>query len=73
MGTRRGPERLKREILRRTRTFHERRYVHERILEEKMIVVVERGALPRTATKGNVQRLLTEEKYKETLDDIFSS
>lgn len=71
-GVRMGQERLKRTILQRTRAFHSRRYVHEQIVNPKMIVVVERGSLPRTATKGNVQRTLTEVKYKETLDAIFS-
>ena len=49
------------------------RLTHEQIVDPKMIVIVERGSLPRTATKGNVQRKLTEEKYREVLDGIFSS
>ena len=68
-----SPEKLKREILRRTRQFHARRYLHERGVEAKMIVVVERGSLPRTDTKGNVRRQAVEELYKNTLDEIFSS
>lgn len=71
-GTLKTPEKLKREILRRTRAFHSRRYEHEQIVDEKMVIIVERGSLPRTATKGNVQRRLTEERYKDTLDSIFS-
>ncbi|KAI0034282.1 acetyl-CoA synthetase-like protein [Vararia minispora EC-137] len=66
------PAKLQREILRRTRAFHERRYLHERITEAKMIVVVNRGALPRTATKGNIRRKATEDVYKALLDQIFS-
>ena len=72
-GARRGTEWLKREILRRTRVFHARRYLHERIVEARMIVIVDKGSLPRTATKGNVQRQKTEEKYREMLDEIFAS
>ncbi|VDB99778.1 unnamed protein product [Peniophora sp. CBMAI 1063] len=70
MGARMG-ERLKREILRRTRAFHSRRYLHERIVDSRMIVIVENGSLPRTATKGNIQRQKTEEMYKQELDTIF--
>jgi hypothetical protein len=66
------PARLQREILRRTRAFHERRYLHERITEAKMVVIVEKGTLPRTATKGNIRRQATEETYKALLDEIFS-
>lgn len=35
--------RLRREIIRRTRHFHSRRYLHERITSAKMVVVVPRG------------------------------
>ena len=72
-GARVDTEKLKREILRRTRPFHARRYLHERIVEANMIVIVDKGSLPRTATKGNVQRQKTEEKYREMLDEIFAS
>ena len=66
-----SPAKLKREILRRTRQFHARRYLHERITSSDMIVVVGKGSLPRTATKGNIRRKATEEAYKATLDKIF--
>ncbi|KAI0068384.1 acetyl-CoA synthetase-like protein [Artomyces pyxidatus] len=62
---------LKREILRRTRQFHSRRYLHERITSADMIVIVEKGTLPRTATKGNIRRKATEETYKDLLDKIY--
>ncbi|KAI0051721.1 acetyl-CoA synthetase-like protein [Auriscalpium vulgare] len=62
---------LKREILRRTRQFHSRRYLHERITSADMIVIVDKGALPRTATKGNIRRKATEELYQPLLDKIF--
>ncbi|TBU34338.1 acetyl-CoA synthetase-like protein [Dichomitus squalens] len=65
--------RLRREIIRRTRHFHSRRYLHERITSPKMVVIVSRGSLPRTATKGNVRRRAVEEKYKAELDAMFAS
>lgn len=42
-------EQLKREIIRRTRHFHSRRYMHERITTVECVVIVNRGQLPRTA------------------------
>ena len=63
----------RREIIRRTRHFHARRYLHARITSAKMIKVVPRGSLPRTATKGNVRRRAVEEKYKAELDAMFAS
>ncbi|KAI0313551.1 acetyl-CoA synthetase-like protein [Amylostereum chailletii] len=66
-----SPAKLKREILRRTRLFHARRYLHERVTSPEMIVVVDKGVLPRTATKGNIRRKATEEAYRSTLDKIF--
>ena len=65
--------RARREIIRRTRHFHARRYLHARITSAKMIKVVPRGSLPRTATKGNVRRRAVEEKYKAELDAMFAS
>ncbi|KAI0830645.1 acetyl-CoA synthetase-like protein [Trametes gibbosa] len=67
------PERLKRAIMRRTRHFHERRYLHERIASAAFVVVVPSGTLPRTATKGNIRRRAVEEQFKEELDRIYSS
>jgi hypothetical protein len=66
-------EKFKKEIIRRTRQFHSRRYVHERVFSTKHVVVVERGALPRTATKGNVRRQAVEDQYKELLDGIYGT
>lgn len=65
------PERLKKEIIRRTRHFHSRRYLHERITSTKCIVVVPSGTLPRTATKGNIRRRAVEEAFKPQLDRIY--
>ncbi len=64
---------LKREVLRRTRQFHTRRYLHERIVSADLIVVVEKGSLPRTATKGNVRRRATEEAFRTVLDEIYDT
>ena len=65
-------EELKEEIIRRTSEFHSHSYIHERITSTKH-VVVERGALPRTATKGNVRRQAVEDQYKEFLDGIYGT
>ncbi|CDO70986.1 hypothetical protein BN946_scf184830.g18 [Trametes cinnabarina] len=65
--------RLRREIIRRTRHFHSRRYLHERITSPKMVVVVPQGTLPRTATKGNVRRRAVEDMFKAELDAMFAS
>jgi len=66
-------EKLKEEIIRRTREFHSRRYTHERITSTKHVVVVERGTLLRTATKGNVRRQAVEDQHKELLDEIYGT
>ena len=63
---------LKKDILRKTRLFHSRRYLHERIVSEKFIVIVPKGSLPRTATKGNVRRAAVEEMWRDTLDRLYS-
>lgn len=63
---------LKKEIIRKTRHFHSRRYLHERIISPDMIVIVPRHSLPRTATKGNIRRKAVEEAYKPLLDQIYS-
>ena len=70
-GTAGGEERLKRDVVRRTRAFHARRYEHERIASTRYVVVVPRGTLPRTATKGNVRRQAVEEAFKDLLDEIY--
>ncbi|KIK67057.1 hypothetical protein GYMLUDRAFT_191481 [Collybiopsis luxurians FD-317 M1] len=62
---------LKKEIFRKIRAFHSRRYVHESITSAKMIIVVPRGSLPRTASKGNIRRKAVEEKYKVQLDELY--
>ena len=62
---------LKREIIRRTRQFHARRYLHERITSTQFIFVVPRGTLPRTATKGNIRRKEVEKTFRTELDAVF--
>ncbi|EGN97003.1 hypothetical protein SERLA73DRAFT_111801 [Serpula lacrymans var. lacrymans S7.3] len=64
---------LKREIIRKTRPFHSRRYLHERITSPNFIVVVPSKSLPRTATKGNIRRKAVEEEYKVDLDRLYST
>lgn len=64
-------DKLKKEIIRKTRQFHSRRYLHERITSPNMVVVVPRGTLPRTATKGNIRRKAVEEAFASELDRIF--
>ncbi|CAK5262853.1 unnamed protein product [Mycena citricolor] len=64
-------EKLKRDIIRKTRQFHARRYLHERITSTAMIVVVPKGSLPRTVTKGNIRRKAVEEIYQSVIDGIF--
>lgn len=64
-------EKLKKEILRKTRQFHSRRYLHERITATTHIVIVAPKTLPRTLTKGNIRRKAVEEAYKSQLDQIY--
>ena len=68
-----GTEKLKEEIITRTKQFHSRRYIHERIISTKHIVVVDRGTLPRTVIKGNIRRRAVEDQYKELLDVIYGT
>ncbi|KAF8991326.1 hypothetical protein BDQ17DRAFT_1370992, partial [Cyathus striatus] len=63
---------FKKEIIRKTRAFHSRRYLHERIISIEMVVIVPPHTLPRTATKGNIRRLAVEEAFKVQLDQIFN-
>ncbi|KAJ7225415.1 hypothetical protein GGX14DRAFT_638581 [Mycena pura] len=71
-GTDIDPEKLKKEIIRKTRQFHSRRYLHERITSTNAIVVVPPKTLPRTLTKGNIRRKAVEETYKTLLDQIYA-
>ncbi|EMD35402.1 hypothetical protein CERSUDRAFT_116175 [Gelatoporia subvermispora B] len=64
---------LKKEILRKTRHFHSRRYLHERITAAELIFVVPVNTLPRTATKGNIRRKAVEDAFKEELDRVYAT
>ena len=66
-------EKLKEEIFERIREFNSRGYIHERIASTEHVVIVERGTLPRTDTKGNIRRHAVEGQYKELLDSIYSA
>ncbi|KAM0420436.1 hypothetical protein ACHAPT_011728 [Fusarium lateritium] len=63
--------RVKNEILFRINPFHKRRYMHERIDDARFILIVPRGTLPRTATKGNIRRKEVEEMLKSRLDKVY--
>ncbi|KAG8981449.1 hypothetical protein FRB93_008670 [Tulasnella sp. JGI-2019a] len=65
-------EKLKREILRCTKQFHSRRYMHERIVVSRFIMVVPKKTLPRTS-KGNIRRKAVEESFQTTLNEIYDS
>lgn len=65
------PEKLKRDIIRRIRPFHARRYMHERIVSPQFVLVVPRNTLPRTATKGNIRRRAVEDAFKVELDCAY--
>ncbi|TFK57163.1 acetyl-CoA synthetase-like protein [Heliocybe sulcata] len=64
---------LKKEILRKTRQFHARRYLHERITSPSFIIIVSPKTLPRTATKGNIRRKAVEEQFKPHLDKLYAA
>ncbi|PSR75921.1 hypothetical protein PHLCEN_2v8835 [Hermanssonia centrifuga] len=64
-------EKVKKDIIRRTRQFHARRYLHERISATKFVVVVPKNTLPRTATKGNIRRKAVEDAFKAELDHLY--
>ncbi|TFK73056.1 acetyl-CoA synthetase-like protein [Pluteus cervinus] len=66
------PERLRRKIWSRIREFHGKRYLHESLIPE-LIIIVPAMSLPRTATKGNVRRQAVEEAYKGNLDQLYAS
>jgi hypothetical protein len=65
-------DKLKKDIFRKIRGFHSRRYLHEQIISPDMIVVVPKSTLPRTATKGNIRRKAVEEKFRVQIDEIFA-
>ncbi|KAH8835174.1 hypothetical protein DL96DRAFT_1666066 [Flagelloscypha sp. PMI_526] len=65
------PAKLAKEIMRKTRAFNQRRYLHER-LNASLIVVVPCNTLPRTATKGNIRRKAVEEQFSSLMDELYA-
>ncbi|KAG5807892.1 hypothetical protein H9Q74_006853 [Fusarium xylarioides] len=63
---------LKEEILRRISPFHERKYLHERIDNLRLVFVVPQGTLPRTA-KGNIMRQAVEKTFFDELEKSFEA
>ena len=61
-------EKLKREVIRRTRPFHERRYLHEQITDPEFVIVVKNKSLPRTA----VSHPLLHARLKDQVADCIS-
>ncbi|KAJ3756267.1 acetyl-CoA synthetase-like protein [Lentinula raphanica] len=61
---------LRKDIWRKIRLFHSRRFMHERITSAEMIVIVPLGSLPRTASKGSIRRKAVEDEYKAQLDKL---
>ncbi|EJF57818.1 acetyl-CoA synthetase-like protein [Dichomitus squalens] len=61
---------LSRTIIDRTAEFNTRLFKHERVQDPKLVLVVDKGALPRTKEKGNVQRSAVERMFLEQLDLI---
>ncbi|KAK7691822.1 hypothetical protein QCA50_005226 [Cerrena zonata] len=66
-----GDVMMKKEIVLRLKEFNARRYTNERIHDERLILVVEKGELPRTVIKGNVRRKAVEQTYTEVLDRMY--
>ncbi|KAI5794970.1 acetyl-CoA synthetase-like protein [Pyronema domesticum] len=64
-------EGLRGTIVERLRDWMEERYLHERVTEQRFVVVVKKGELPRTETKGNVRRKAVEEQWKGVLDEMY--
>jgi acyl-coenzyme A synthetase/AMP-(fatty) acid ligase len=64
-------EKMKKDIIRRIRYFNNGGHTHEKITNRKFVVVVPKGTLPRTATKGNIRRRAVEEAFEEHLDKIY--
>ncbi|KAI5814903.1 acetyl-CoA synthetase-like protein [Pyronema omphalodes] len=66
-------EGLRAVIVERLRDWMEGRYLHERVTDERFVVVVAKGELPRTETKGNIRRKAVEEQWKGFLDKIYGN
>jgi hypothetical protein len=64
---------VKQQILERTRHFHSRRYMHERIVDPRFVVIVPPKTLPRTSTKGNIRRKAVEDTFRVLLDGVYAT
>ncbi|KAF5565365.1 4-hydroxybenzoate benzoate ligase [Fusarium napiforme] len=62
---------FKEEVLYRISPFHERKYLHERIDDPRLVFVVPQGTLPRTA-KGNIMRKAVEEMFFDEIEKHFA-
>lgn len=62
---------IKSEIISRIAPFHSKLLLHERLTDPGMILIVPNGQLPRTATKGNVQRRAVEEMFLKDIDRLY--
>jgi acyl-coenzyme A synthetase/AMP-(fatty) acid ligase len=63
---------FKKQVLRRISPFHERKYLHERIDDPRLVFVVPQGILPRTA-KGNIMRKAVENMFFDELEKHFAA
>ncbi|CAF3456324.1 unnamed protein product [Fusarium graminearum] len=61
---------LKQQIIQRIAPFHQRKYLHERIDDVRLVFVVAKGTLPRTA-KGNIMRKAVEGMFARELDQTY--
>ncbi|CEI62071.1 hypothetical protein FVEN_g3104 [Fusarium venenatum] len=70
-----GDDRLlafKQQIVQRIAPFHQRKYIHERIDDVRLIFVAAKGTLPRTA-KGNIMRKAVEDMFAMELDQTYDA
>lgn len=65
-------DRLKKDIFRKIRHFHSRRYLHEQILSPDMIVIVPESILPAVKGDMNIRRKAVEEAFRSQIDEIFA-
>jgi acyl-coenzyme A synthetase/AMP-(fatty) acid ligase len=61
---------FKQQIVQRIAPFHQRKYLHERIDDVRLVFVMAKGSLPRTA-KGNIMRKAVEEMFAKELDQSY--
>ena len=64
---------VRKEIVSLSAEFNSRRYTNEQVPDERLIFIVKKDELPRTATKGNVRRRAVEDKYRQVLDEAYAT